>query len=253
MNIVLFGSGNVATYFMQQWSISKDHCIFLATNNQVFKDSWINKNSNCFEYANQDISIDVYVLAIKDDGIESKITSIPSSTNALVVHTSGAMHINLLEQFNRHGVLYPLQSFSKQNQLAYKDFPYLIESNHPDDLHLIKKVFPKHLNYLECNSEDRKKHHLAAVITANFTNHLLCLVQNSLANTNFQIESLKELLFETLHKSFESGPCINQTGPAARKDYTTLATHQEMLAENAELLNIYNTLTKSILNKHTNE
>lgn len=238
---------------MQQWSSNMDHCIYLATNNQEFKEKWISINSNCFDYSKQEISFDVFVLAIKDDGIESKLTSIPNTTNALVLHTSGAMPMDKLKQFNRHGVLYPLQSFSKQNQLAYKDFPYLIESNHPDDLHLIKKVFSKHLNYLESNSEERKKHHLAAVITANFTNHLLCLVQNSFENTNFQIESLKELLFETLHKSFESGPCINQTGPAARKDYTTIVTHQEMLAENTELLNIYNTLTKSILNKHTNE
>lgn len=58
---------------------------------------------------------DVYILAVHDDSLSTVAARIAKTIdpNSLVVHTSGATPGTILQpHFKRHGVFYPLQTFS---------------------------------------------------------------------------------------------------------------------------------------------
>lgn len=56
---------------------------------------------------------DLYIISVKDDAI-GEIVSKAGHSNALWVHTSGSVPMEILSGIgDRYGVLYPMQTFSK--------------------------------------------------------------------------------------------------------------------------------------------
>ena len=82
-------------------------------------------------------SADVYILAVSDDAIEGLSSKLPFE-NRLVVHTSGSVGIYDLDKKLRRGVFYPLQTFSKDADIDFKDVPICIEVIDKKDVKLLK-------------------------------------------------------------------------------------------------------------------
>lgn len=76
----------------------------------------------------------------------------------------------------RHGVFYPMQTFSKQREVDFSRIPVFIEANNADDCRRLK-VLASSLssNVREADSAQRRALHLAAVFACNFTNHMHAL------------------------------------------------------------------------------
>ncbi len=74
------------------------------------------------------------------------------------------------------GVLYPLQTFSKQKKVDFKSIPVFIESlNEETDeiLRLLANAISPQVRKI--TSAERKAMHVAAVFASNFTNHMLTI------------------------------------------------------------------------------
>jgi len=245
--INFIGAGNVATHLANK--ISKR--IEIKT---VFSKSI----SNAEELASQvnsigvnqltDLSVDVdlNIICLKDDAIENAVNFLPKDIP--VVHTSGSIGINVFNSFSKYGILYPLQTFSKNSSLDVSSIPFLIEGNSNDYtnalLEFCKNNLSAHIHLAD--SELRKQIHLSAVISNNFLTALLRESEVILQQNDLDLSILKPLLFETLKKSFDKNPLESQTGPAKRLDYNVINSHIQLL-ENEKLKQLYQLLSDLII------
>ena len=188
---------------------------------------------------------DLYIIAVSDDAIASVSSQLPFK-NRLVVHTSGSISLNALDDDNRKGVFYPLQTFTKNKDVDFKTIPICLESENATDFQLLEKVAKMISDKVfAINSEQRKALHVAAVFVNNFTNHLYQIGSEICQENQVPFEILKPLIGETAQKIMLLSPEEAQTGPAKRNDSSTIKAHEAFLSDENHL-KIYKTLTQSI-------
>jgi predicted short-subunit dehydrogenase-like oxidoreductase (DUF2520 family) len=247
IKITLIGSGNVAQHLIK--AFDKSETIEIA---QVFSRkketlaSLVDFDKIIDDF--QDLKeADLYIIAVTDNAIAEVSAQLPF-INQLVVHTSGTASIETLDNKNRKGVFYPLQTFSKNKDVDFSIIPICLEAENTFDFRVLdtiaksisKAVFP-------INSEQRKALHVAAVFVNNFTNHLYQIGQEICEENQVPFEILKPLIQETADKINTLSPIDAQTGPAKRNDSITIDAHLEYLT-NENQKNIYKILTQSIQN-----
>jgi predicted short-subunit dehydrogenase-like oxidoreductase (DUF2520 family) len=159
--------------------------------------------------------------------------------------------MRFLNNKNKRGVFYPLQTFSKSATLDFRNVPICIESTDKNDRKTLKKV-AEALNspcYL-INSEQRQALHLTAVFVNNFTNQLYRIAHELTDEKNLEFDILKPLILETAKKVHYLSPYMAQTGPAKRHDKKTIKTHLKLLETHPNYKELYEKLTKSIQKTH---
>lgn len=190
---------------------------------------------------------DIYIIAVSDDAIAEVSAALPFK-NRLVVHTSGSISLDNLDNSNRKGVFYPLQTFTKNKAIDFKTIPICLESENATDFQLIEKVGKSISDkVVVVNSKQRKSLHVAAVFVNNFVNHLYQIGQEICEENQVPFEILKPLISETYQKILVLNPVEAQTGPAKRNDIATIEAHEAFLS-NENQATIYKILTQSIQN-----
>lgn len=188
---------------------------------------------------------DITLISVTDSAIAEVSARIPYK-DSLVVHTSGTTALEVLNGKNRKGVFYPLQTFSKNKEINFKEVPLCLEAVNTDDL-IELKLLAEELSdkVFEISSEQRKSLHVAAVFVSNFTNHLYSIGNEICNENNIPFDILKPLINETADKINYLNPKDAQTGPAVRFDQKTIKAHQDFLT-NKTYKEIYNLITQSI-------
>lgn len=191
----------------------------------------------------------LYIVSLKDAAFVELLPQIVSEKkDALWVHTAGSIPMNIWEgQADRYGVFYPMQTFSKQRAVDFQDIPVFIESNSVEDTCFLKDIASALSERVyEATSEQRKSLHLAAVFTCNFTNHMYTLASDLLKKYQLPFEVMLPLIDETARKVHELEPRLAQTGPAVRYDENVINSHLQMLADEPEMQEIYELISKNI-------
>lgn len=192
---------------------------------------------------------DIYIMGIQDDSIKDFSNLLPFK-NKLVVHTSGAVDITKLNNKNRRGVFYPLQTFSKARSVDFSKIPILVEAEIKSDLELLETLGKSiSENITEISSEKRAKLHLAAVFVNNFTNYLFQIGSDILEKDNLSFDLLKPLIHETVDKLDHLSPLEAQTGPAKRKDLKSIHKHLNLMDSGVEK-EIYEMMSKALIQKY---
>ncbi|OAQ40719.1 oxidoreductase [Pedobacter psychrophilus] len=252
MKVAILGSGNVATHLSK--SIIKA--------GYPIKQVWSRNHNNAIDFALEigansipqiaDLSnqIDVIILAVSDDAIESVVAQIPiSNQQQLILHTSGSTSISILEKYAQNcGVLYPLQTFSKHHNLDFSSIPLLIEANHlqsEEQLLMIAKKLSQKVEKVD--SENRMLIHISAVFACNFTNHFYAIAEKLVQDSNLNFDLLRPLILETAQKAMLNSPIKIQTGPAKRNDAITINKHLQLLSTYPQLQNIYTVVSQDIV------
>jgi len=194
---------------------------------------------------------DIYIICVSDKSI-SEVSNKIKFKNKLVVHTSGSTPFNAINNKNRRGVFYPLQTFSKSQKLNYSEIPICIEAENDKDLETLKKLsVDLNCKYYEINFEERKTLHLAAVISNNFTNYLFSISKEIIDSKNLDFNILKPLINETVNKIHKLDPIKAQTGPARRNDLSIMKMHENMI-KNEEIKSLYKVISNMIKEKYGN-
>ena len=245
MRIALFGTGNLATHFLKAFEgFEAISCV-----------QWIGRKENpplanttpYFNRFQNDIEVDVCILAISDDHISEVAQSF--ETNALVVHTAAAQSIDVLAPHKRSGVFYPLQRFSQDQKLSWEHIPICLEANSKTDLGMLEKLAKQLSNEVHFVTTKQRLHlHAAAVFANNFCNHLLGISQEITSNVALPHSLLHPIIKETLSRSLDSDAAKHQTGPAKRNDIKTQSKHIDILT--AEEAALYRALSQSIYKTH---
>lgn len=249
IEIVVLGSGNVATHLFRAFSASEDIRIKQVYNHSRKSLHYFENKAEITTDTSEIAEADIYLLALKDDVIP-EVAGKLKNKNGLIVHTSGSVALEALSPCIRKGVFYPLQTFSKDNEVDYSEIPFCLEANKPEDLELLKELAGKISGKsYEISSQQRKKLHLSAVFVCNFVNHLYAVGEQICQKSEIPFEILKPLIRETANKVQHSSPARVQTGPAIRDDRSTLSAHLELL-ESSEDKKIYEILTSAIQSFH---
>ena len=248
--IVLLGSGNVATHLFKAFSAAEECHIKQVYNHSKGTLSFFRNKTEVTTEISDLAPADVYLLALKDDVIPEIAAKLPAK-NALLVHTSGSVAMDALTDCPRRGVFYPLQTFSKDNDLDYSEIPFCLEANNPQDLALLKQLAAtiSEKSY-EISSAERKELHLSAVFVCNFVNHLYTVGEQICQKSGIPFEILKPLIKETACKVQQDAPAKVQTGPAIRNDRSTIDAHLKLLDSSEENRDVYKLLTSAIQTFH---
>lgn len=247
IRITLIGSGNVGQHLIKAFAKSETVEIvqvFSRKKETLASLIEFDKITNDFDELKE---ADLYIIAVSDKAISEVSKQLPFQ-NRIVVHTSGAASVDVLDSKNRKGVFYPLQTFSKKKEVDFLIIPICLEAENTFDFRVLETVAKSISNAVfPINSDQRKALHVSAVFVNNFTNHLYQIGQEICQEHQVPFEILKPLIQETAQKINTLDPIDAQTGPAKRHDSTTIEAHLEYLT-NENQKKIYKLITQSIQN-----
>lgn len=272
VTVVLLGAGRVATHLApalveagyrleQVWSRTEDSARMLAEPLGV-------SYTNSLDAVVPDA--DIYIACVADSALpalaERLVRSCESSKTfgslksfdtyrgevhriPLFLHTAGSVPMDIWRQTGavHYGILYPLQTFSKERAVDMREVSLFIEASDDEAmtkteslaLRLSAKVF-------HADSKRRARLHVAAVFACNFVNAMYDAAHQLLAEDKIPFEVLLPLIDETAAKVHTLAPREAQTGPAVRGDVAVMHSHMEALAQDKELQGLYESISRLI-------
>lgn len=248
IRVALIGAGNVAIHLAKalEKTVSFKLVQYFSRhdkNNHYFPES-VPQTSDIDSL----VEADIYLIAVTDRAIQ-KVASQLSNRSGLVLHTSGSIPMSVLNSIKRHGVFYPVQTFSKEGTIDWKKTPLALEASSAQDMELLRRFASEISDHTyEIDSERRKKLHLSAVFANNFSNHMFTLAKAICDENELDFELLKPLIQETSAKVMSISPEQAQTGPARRHDVEVLKEQTSQL--NVEQEKIYTLLSESISKRY---
>jgi len=189
----------------------------------------------------------LYICALKDDALSDILKKVLVG-NGILVHTAGSLPLDVLKPFaSKIGVFYPLQTFSKEREVAFRGVPIFVESSDKVVSYILKQLaVDLGSKVYDINSEQRLKLHLSAIFACNFVNYLYTVSNDLLAASNLPFEVLKPLILETAAKVQTHAPLTVQTGPAVRFDRKVMDKHLVLLDKQPVLKTLYKELSLGI-------
>lgn len=248
MKVVCVGSGNLATRLSlemqrsglticQVYSQRAEHAEELAT---ALGCRWTNQIEEI------DSEAGLYVFSLKDTALRPVLDRMKPN-QGLWVHTAGSIPLEIFEGYaSRYGVLYPLQTFSKERAVDFSRIPFFLEASSEADGKLLEEIASRlsgNIRFL--SSEKRRGLHLAAVFACNFVNRMYALAGRILEDQEIPFDVLLPLIDETAAKVHAMPPAKAQTGPAVRYDENVIHNHLAMLAD-PDLQAIYRQISQNI-------
>ena len=196
---------------------------------------------------------DVYLVMLSDDALIGLAPAIVNGREkALFLHTAGSVPMDLWKEAGakRYGVLYAMQTFSKGADIDWPEVPVFVEGCNPQELRIVTSLASDLSGKVtELSSEGRKKLHVAAVFTCNFSNHMYAIAEKLLASEGVPFSVMLPLVRETARKVESMSPEDAQTGPAIRGDRKVMDQHMELLKEYPEYAELYRLISTDINKK----
>ena len=250
MKIVIIGSGNLATQLSLALSEAGQQILQVYSRTEANASLLAQKLGCPYTTSIEELTLqaDMYIISVKDDAIAGLAEQVGRrAQNAIVVHTAGSIAMEVLKPHAQHyGVLYPMQTFSKNKRVDFNLIPCFLEASDEETLSAIRKIAESiSENVVLADSEKRKKIHLAAVLACNFTNHCYRLAEKVLSEEQIDFKLFLPLIDETARKVAILSPKQAQTGPMMRWD-TGVMQMQMGLLNDERTRQIYQLMAESI-------
>lgn len=251
MKIALIGAGNVATCLGPRLK-EAGHEI-TAVYNRTVESARILADRLGATYTTDLKAVpasDAAIVMLKDDALKELAPAIAGSLNsALLLHTAGSVPMDIWCEAGaqKYGVLYPMQTFSKESRIDWSQVPLFIEGSSDqtlNDIRLLALTISPDVTPL--SSEGRRKLHLAAVFTCNFSNHMYAIAEQLLKTEGVPFRVMLPLVRETARKVESIKPQDAQTGPAVRGDRKIIQEHLALLKDNPEYAELYRLISIDI-------
>jgi predicted short-subunit dehydrogenase-like oxidoreductase (DUF2520 family) len=246
---VVVGTGNVATHLTRALQNSGVQVLMLYSRNEAHAEEAALSLGvpSVSDWNELPVDADFYIYAVSDNAL-STVLAQELAPGAIHLHTAGSIGLELFPQHKpRHGVLYPLQTFSKSKQLDFRSVPLFIEASSAGVLTEVNRLASLLADKVcESDSMQRRQLHLAAVFACNFVNHLYAIADELVQSSHLPFDVLRPLIAETASKIEFLSPRDAQTGPAVRRDESVLQKHLELLKDQPEYQKIYELMSRSI-------
>lgn len=250
MKIVLIGAGNLSTHLGKALHAAGHDMVqvFSRTMQSAETLASLLDAEPLTDMAQVRDDADVYIFSVKDSALEQLISQLCGGEKKVFLHTAGSMPMSVFRGKALHyGVLYPMQTFSKQREVDFSIIPCFIEANDEFALKQIEGLAGQisHRVY-QLSSEDRKYLHLSAVFACNFANHCYAASQELLQQHGVPFDVMLPLIDETAAKVHGMTPKEAQTGPAVRYDENVIGKQIQLLENQPYFQKIYDCMSKSI-------
>ena len=199
---------------------------------------------------------DVYIACVADGALPGVAKEIVAHVqrpfhNVLFLHTAGSVSMDVWREAGatRYGILYPLQTFSKERALAMCEVSLFVEASDESSLTAVENLaYGLSTKVYRADSRRRALLHVAAVFACNFTNAMYDAAHQLLATDDIPFDVLLPLIDETAAKVHALTPREAQTGPAVRGDVAVVQSHINSLDNNPDLQSLYAQISKMIMN-----
>ena len=271
MKIVLIGAGNLATHLGKALHAAGHDMlqVFSRTMQSAETLASLLDAEPLTDIAQVRDDADVYIFSVKDSALVQLVAQLcrheadglgeDGAVNALCkakkgehervfLHTAGSMPMSVFEGMAQHyGVLYPMQTFSKQREVDFSIIPCFVEANDEFAQKQIEGLAREISGRVyQLSSEDRKYLHLSAVFACNFANHCYAISQELLEEHGIPFDVMLPLINETAAKVHEMKPKDAQTGPAVRYDENVIDKQSKLLENHPHFKKVYDSMSKSI-------
>ena len=247
MKIVIIGSGNLATQLSLALKEAGKDIIQVYSRTEEHARALAEKIGCGFTTSIDDVNrkADLYIVSIKDDAIRAMAAKLGGV--GMIIHTAGSIPMNVFHGHADHyGVLYPMQTFSKNRKVDFREIPCFIEASDAETLAVIRQLAERISDHVvDCDSERRKKMHLAAVLACNLTNHCYRLAERVVEAEQIDFHLFQPLIMETARKVAEMSPRDAQTGPMVRNDQEVMSMQLQMLPDR-RTRDLYQLMAESI-------
>ena len=249
-HIGLIGYGNVGSHLSHILSNTNNLKLTIYNRGNIPKDQ-IPASAEFTHDLAELASADLIIISVKDDAIISILEQledrIPQDT--IVVHCSGSIPSKVISPyFDRYGVLYPLQTFSRDKKVDYSKIPVFITGSDTEVSGVISTLAGYVSNKInEISDEQRISLHIAAIFCCNYTNALYTISQKICVDHDLDFQHLLPLIEETAQKVQKLSPQNAQTGPAVRGDWEIIHEHEVYLSQyNNQINSLYRQLADYI-------
>ena len=271
MKIVLIGAGNLATHLGKALHAAGHDMlqVFSRTMQSAETLASLLDAEPLTDIAQVRDGADVYIFSVKDSALVQLVAQLcrheadglgeDGAVNALCkakkgehervfLHTAGSMPMSVFKGMAQHyGVLYPMQTFSKQREVDFSIIPCFVEANDEFAQKQIEGLAREISGRVyQLSSEDRKYLHLSAVFACNFANHCYAISQELLEEHGIPFDVMLPLINETAAKVHEMKPKDAQTGPAVRYDENVIDKQSKLLENHPHFKKVYDSMSKSI-------
>lgn len=253
LSVVLLGAGRVATHLAP--ALAQAGCTLL----QV----WSRTEASARDLAEPlgiayttDLDAvvadaDVYIACVADGALPEVAERIVARVGGapLFLHTAGSVGMELWQRCGarRCGILYPLQTFSKERAVNMREVSLFVEASDEKAMTRIEALAHSISNRVfRADSKRRARLHIAAVFACNFANAMYDAAHHLLAEDDIPFEVLLPLIDETAAKVHALTPREAQTGPAVRGDRAVMQRHMEALEGDKQLQQIYSIISSFI-------
>ncbi|MFL2610964.1 MAG: DUF2520 domain-containing protein [Flavobacteriaceae bacterium TMED206] len=249
MRISIIGAGKVGLNMFETLRKKKDVKLVSLFNRSIEKILHYRKKVFITNNIKEIKKSDIYIISTKDDSIK-KISEKIIGRDGLIVHTSGSTEMKILSIHKNFGVFYPLQTLTEGKIADFKKIPICVEANNEINYKILKKLTKiTGSKYYQVDSKQRIALHVSAVFACNFTNYLFSKAYDICRSNKIPFDILFPLIRETLGKIEENNPSEIQTGPAIRKDLSTIKKHLNFInSKNSK--KIYSILTQEIIKNY---
>ena len=249
--ITLIGSGNVATWIAQRlqgnprfpitqvFSRHLEHAQTLADllNAEAIED---------IRKLNPDNQI--FIFALADKAFDEILPLLPFKL-PLAFTTSGTVSCQCLKDYaEQYGVIYPLQTFTKSQDMRKLEVPLCLESDFAGEHKTLMWELARELSptCYEVSEAQRAKMHVAAVFACNFSNAMYQIAYKLLKENGLPFEILLPVLHQTVEKVSQMTPAEAQTGPAVRGDVNVMRAQISTLSDD-RLKELYRLVSELIM------
>jgi predicted short-subunit dehydrogenase-like oxidoreductase (DUF2520 family) len=254
VTFTIAGTGNIAWFLAQRLTAAGHHCagIYGRTEKHA-KELAASINSVAIHDFSKitDSMADVCFLAVADNVIP-ELANQCSFKETVLIHTAGAVNTDILQDAAEHyGVLWPVYSIVKNNLPNHRNIPCAWDAVTDKARRYLLSIAHGFTDVLfEAKDSQRRWLHLSAVISNNFSNHLLAICEQISVENNIPYSVLQPIIEQTFERLKKESPRKLQTGPAIRGDEQTIQKHEQMLAAHPFWQEVYSSISASIENMY---
>lgn len=202
-----------------------------------------------------DSNLDFVFLTVPDAELDGMVLQVLPyrSQKTTYIHCSGSMPLATLSPLGeRTGVLYPMQTFSKQRITPFTDVPIFVEGTTESQprIRVLAHSLSRNVKWL--SSEERRQLHIGAVFAANFVNYMIRCAGDAVSGIpGLDYKVYMPLIREVVEKLETLTPEQAQTGPARRNEQELMLAHFEFLRKkDIRLAFVYEMMSRYIMESY---